>query len=414
MRVAVLLSSFPSLSETFILGQVTGLIDRGHTVDLYPSLPGRTTPVHPDIDAYDLLRRTHYPVAVPPALLHRYLRAARVLITHGYKNPAACARALNPAKFGHEKRSLNVLFGMVPFLPERSYDVIHCHFGPNGLRGVALRNMGVLHGKLVTTFHGFDVNSWPREHGPAAYEPLFETGDCYTVNSRFTASRAVALGCPESKIVRLPVGVDTRKFVPRETPRPSGEPVRILTVGNLVPHKGIDYSIRAVAKVHAEFPNIRYDVVGDGPLRAELYELARQLGLENIVRFLGPRAQNELPAIYADADLFVLASVVGEDGAEEGQGLVFAEAQATGLPVTGTRIGGIPEAVLDGESGFLVPQRDADALAEKLLDLIRQPHLWPKMGRAGRTFVEKHYDSRKLNDRLVEIYEQLLTRAGRR
>ena len=287
--------------------------------------------------------------------------------------------------------------------------MIHCHFGPNGLRGTVLRNMGVLHGKLVTTFHGFDVNSWPQEHGRAVYQALFETGDCYTVNSRFTASRAVALGCPEPKIVRLPVGVDTRKFVPRQTPRPPGEPIRILTVGNLVPHKGIDYAIRAMAKVRAEFPNIRYHIVGDGPLRAKLAELARELNLENVVRFLGPRAQDELPGIYADADLFVLASVVGEDGAEEGQGLVFAEAQATGLPVTGTRIGGIPEAVLDGESGFLVPQRDVDALAEKILYLIRHPHLWPEMGRAGRRFVEKHYDSLKLNDRLVEIYQQLLT-----
>ncbi|UCG17195.1 MAG: glycosyltransferase [Phycisphaerales bacterium] len=409
MRVAVLLSSFPSLSETFILGQVTGLIDRGHSVDLYPGLPGKTTPIHPDVDSYGLLARSHYPVTVPSGRLHRYLRAARVLIGHAYKNPAACVRALNPAKYGHGSRSLNVLFGMVPFLPERSYDVIHCHFGPNGLRGMVLRNMGVLHGKLITTFHGFDVNSWPREHGRAVYQALFETGDCYTVNSRFTASRAVALGCPEPKIARLPVGVDTRKFVPRKTPRPSGGPVRILTVGNLVPHKGIDYSIRAMAKVCAEFPNIRYDIVGDGPLQTELAELARELNLENVVRFLGPRAQDELPGIYAEADLFVLASVVGKDGAEEGQGLVFAEAQAAGLPVTGTRIGGIPEAVLDGESGFLVPQRDVDALAEKLLDLVRHPHLWPEMGRAGRTFVEKHYDSHKLNDRLVEIYEQLLT-----
>jgi colanic acid/amylovoran biosynthesis glycosyltransferase len=118
--------------------------------------------------------------------------------------------------------------------------------------------------------------------------------------------------------------------------------------------------------------------------------------------------QDEVRELYADSHIFILSSVTAANGDREGQGLVLQEAQAMGLPVLSTLHNGIPDGVLDGESGFLVPEKDADALAEKLTYLIENPENWPEMGLAGRKFVEERYDINKLNDRLVKIYEQIL------
>jgi colanic acid/amylovoran biosynthesis glycosyltransferase len=116
-----------------------------------------------------------------------------------------------------------------------------------------------------------------------------------------------------------------------------------------------------------------------------------------------------LRKLFQEADIFVLTSVKATDGDMEGQGLVLQEAQAVGLPVLSTLHNGIPEGVIDGKSGFLVPERDVDALTERLQYLIEHPELWPEMGRCGRKFVEVKYDIKMLNSKLVRIYDALLT-----
>jgi colanic acid/amylovoran biosynthesis glycosyltransferase len=110
---------------------------------------------------------------------------------------------------------------------------------------------------------------------------------------------------------------------------------------------------------------------------------------------------------YATAHIFVLASVTGADGNTESQGMVLQEAQAVGLPVVCTNHNGFPESILNGRSGFLVPERDVDALVERLIYLIERPEIWLEMGWVGRTYVEQDYDIEKRNDALVEVYRQL-------
>jgi colanic acid/amylovoran biosynthesis glycosyltransferase len=184
--------------------------------------------------------------------------------------------------------------------------------------------------------------------------------------------------------------------------------LRVLTVARLVEVKGLEYAIRAVAKVAKWHPQIRYQIVGDGPLGGPLCALATDLGVADRVEFLGERNQSEVIGLMADAHLCILPSVVGSDGAEEGQGGVLTEAQAMRLPVVGTAVGGLPETVVDGESGLLVQQRDPDALADALERLIKSQDRWAEMGAAGRRHVEQHFDVDKLNDQLVEIYQQVL------
>jgi colanic acid/amylovoran biosynthesis glycosyltransferase len=186
-----------------------------------------------------------------------------------------------------------------------------------------------------------------------------------------------------------------------------GEAVTILTVARLVEKKGLEYGIRAVARLKAAHSSVRYRIAGDGELRPRLQSLIRELDLESEVTLLGSRTMAQVAELYRSSHLFLLPSVTAGDGDMEGQGLVLQEAQAAGLPVVSTRHNGIPEGVRDGETGFLVPERDPAALAERLSYLVEHPEVWPAMGRAGRALVEAEFDIEILNDRLVDIYHSL-------
>ena len=406
MKIAFIVSRFPSLSETFVLNQITGLIDRGHEVEIFASQRPDLSKVHADVQKYNLLAKTCF-LDVPSSKIRRLLQAIPLLVKNLIKYPGTTFKAINFFRFGKRAISFRLLFEVKPFLGKEPFDVIHCHFGPNGVLGVSLREVGAIKGAIVTSFHGYDVNISQKTKG---YSQLFKHGDLFTVNTDFTKGRVIDLGCAREKIVKLPVGLDMKKFVFKLRGINAGETVRIITVGRLVEKKGIEYSIKAIDKVIRNHPdwNILYEIAGDGPLGENLNNCIRKLGLENQVRLLGPCDQNEVRDLYQEAHIFILSSVTSENGDREGQALVLQEAQAVGLPVLSTLHNGIPEGVLDGESGFLVPERDVDALAERLEYLINNPGIWPKMGRSGRKFVETNYDLENLNDQLVNLYSQLI------
>jgi colanic acid/amylovoran biosynthesis glycosyltransferase len=407
MRIAFVVGEFPALTQTFILNQITGLLDRKHEVDILATCPPPSPLMHPEVTRYGLLARTHYQ-NVPRNLPLRFLKGAGLAVSGLVRNVSVTTRSLNVFRYGPLAASLALLYGTRALFPKRAYDIVHCHFGPYGLLAAGLRDLGVLEGRIITTFHGYDITSLPRRYGEGVYAFLFGHGELYTANSSFTAERAKRLGCPSDRIIRLPMGADLSRLPFKERHAGPADRVNIVTVGRLVEVKGIEFGIRAMAKVVAEFPNLRYQIVGDGPLRRRLQQLTNHLGLGRQVEFLGRLTSNQVVALYATAHIFLLPSIVARDGAEEGQGLVLGEAQASGLPVIASRVGGISEAVEEGASAVLVPPGDAEALAEGLRVLLRHPEQWGSMGRAGRRHVETHYDIEKLNDELVRIYERML------
>ena len=146
-------------------------------------------------------------------------------------------------------------------------------------------------------------------------------------------------------------------------------------------------------------------VYSDLLLRKQLEALVADLGLREAVTLHGARDGAFVRELLIDAHLALLASV-NLEGDAEGQGLFLQEAQACGLPVVATQHGALPEGLAPGKSGFLVPERDVDALAERLGYLVTHPEVWEEMGRAGRALVKERYDIRQLNDRLVELYRE--------
>ena len=406
LKIAFVVGSFPNLSETFILNQVTTLLDLGCDVSIFANYNPNDPHLHTDISRYNLMSRTCYPANITQNKTIRRLKSLAAIVPIFLKRPVATTGFLRFLLHHPEGFSYKLLYFGIGFL-RKNFDIIHCHFGPNAFKPVELKKAGIS-AKLLTTFHGYDLNSYPNTAGKDVYNQLFKHGDLFTANSNFTKSQAVVLGCDETKIKILPVGLDMSRFTFKARQLNADEPVRILTVGRLVEKKGIEYAIRAIAKLTADYPNMVYSIAGDGPLNENLQSLVSRLNLQKNIKFLGALPQQEVLKLYDRTDLFLLPSVTAADGDCEGQALVLQEAQACGIPVVSTIHNGIPDGVLDGKSGFLVPEKDVDSIAEKLQYLIQNPQLWPQMGKAGREFVEKKYDIKILSEKLVQIYQELL------
>ena len=403
LNIAFIVDAFPTISETFIVNQITGLLDMGHQVTIYASSKPQDDKIHPIVEQYQLLRRTRYYPGFPAPRILRYGKIIGKLLSH---MPKHSRRVVKTTRFFWQNRKTlepRKVFWLLDFL-NCDYDIFHCHFGPNGLRALDLKCMGIP-GKQITTFHGYDINQYPRQADPKVYDSLFAKGNLFTANTEFTKQQAVNLGCPAEKIRILPMGLNLEMFKYKPRHLDKNEPVRILTVGRLVEKKGYPYALQAIAQLNLPPDAYAYDIAGEGPLRHKMQNLTMELKINDQVNFLGSLPQDKILDLYHQAHIFLLPSVTAKNGDMEGQGLVLQEAQATGLPVITTRHNGIPDGVLDGQSGFLVPERNAEVIAEKIGFLIKHPETWPQMGWAGRNFVEENYDINILNRKLVDIYQ---------
>ncbi|WP_066426655.1 glycosyltransferase [Anabaena sp. 4-3] len=411
MRIAFIVGNFPVISETFIVNQIIGLIDRGHEVDIYSlgtSSIANHAKLHPNVEKYQLLERTHRHPLVPQNYLWRFLKALGLIITNIHKYPVVILRTINFFQYGRKAVSLRLIYLVMWLIKAPSYDIIHCQFGELGLEGMILQDIGAMKGKLITSFRGYDISRFLEEKGKNVYDSLFAKGDFFLANCEYFKTRAIKLGCHPHKIVVHGSGIDCNRFPFKQRhPHVDGK-IRIATTGRLVEKKGIEYGILAIAQLNKVYQNIEYNIIGDGELKEKLQQLITSLNLNEKVKLLGWKTQPEIIEILEQADIFMAPSVTAKDGNQDAPVNTLKEAMLMGLPVIATAHGGIPELVQDGISGFLVPERDADAIAEKLTYLIEHPENWFAMGYAGRNYVEKNYDLNKLNDELVQIYYQVI------
>jgi len=294
-------------------------------------------------------------------------------------------------------------------------ELIHAHFGIEGVYALPLARR--LAKPLVTTFHGFDATlaapallaspAWA--HYPLHRRELARQGDLFLCASDFIRERVLALGFPDARTRTHYIGVDRESILPRG---PSEERPIILHVARLVAVKGSRYLLQAFASLARRHEEVRLVVIGEGPLRRSLQRLAAALGIVDRVRFLGALPHADVLAWMRQAAMLVLPSVATATGRIEGLGMVVLEAAATGVPVIGSRIGGIPECIIDGQTGFLVPQRDTGALADRISKLLDDPARRLRMGAEGRSLVERRFDIRRQTGVLESLYDALLGRSG--
>jgi colanic acid/amylovoran biosynthesis glycosyltransferase len=282
--------------------------------------------------------------------------------------------------------------------------LIHAHFAVDGT--VALSLARVLKLPLIVSLHGYDVTTWDSSFSRslsgrlylARRERLWEQAALFLCVSEFVRRKALEAGFPEEKLLVHYTGVDVEQFRELALERDGS----VLFVGRLVEKKGCGYLLEAMASVCRSHPATRLTVVGDGPLRAELESHAARLHLPT--EFLGAQTPSAVRERMARASVFCVPSVAAENGDSEGFGMAFAEAQAMGTPVVSFRHGGVPEAVADGVTGLLVPERATTELALALSRLLSDSGLWRSFSSAGVARIGKELSLAGQTRRLESIY----------
>jgi phosphatidylinositol alpha-1,6-mannosyltransferase len=278
---------------------------------------------------------------------------------------------------------------------------------PLGLMASALRKAGAR--RLVATTHGHEA-SWAQLAGARRLlRRIGEGTDTITYLGEYTRSRIASSLTPQAatRMVQLTPGVDEKVFHPGS----GGDEVRarlglaerpvVVCVSRLVRRKGQDTLILAMPHVLAAVPDAVLLIVGGGPYRRRLEKLAAATGVVDSLRFTGPVPGEELPAHYGAGDVFAMPCRTRRGGLDvEGLGIVYLEASATGLPVLAGGSGGAPDAVLDGETGWVVRGDSVHDTAERIVTLLQDPLLRRRMGERGRAWVEERWRWDLLADRL--------------
>jgi colanic acid/amylovoran biosynthesis glycosyltransferase len=407
-KVYFILGGYPVVSQSFLYNQITEVIKQDAYDVRIIVLSKKEGSVHP---AYERLNekviffstgRENGVVSKVPAAIKAF---GKLL----FRKPILLFKALNFFKYGRDAVNGTYMILADQFLDIKP-DLLHCHFGTTARVIGDLKDMKAINCKLITSFHGKDITVYPKQFGNAYYTRLFSSSEMFTGNSKYIINKMIDTGCPIGQIVKIPMCLNTSQFLYREH-LPSTDTLRILTVGRFVEKKGHQYAIRAVALLKKTGVKFVYHLIGEGPLLDDSKALAKELNIYDDLIFHGAMMQNEVIKHYQQADVFLLPSVTAADGDTEGQGLVLQEAQAIGLPVIATLHNGFPDSIIDGTTGFLVRERDANALFEKLMLLAGDGELRNKMGRLGRTFVESHFDARIIGKELTAVYNKLLQTA---
>jgi len=403
MRIAYFVDGFPLVSETFVLAQVVGMIERGHEVTIFANKivdPGVT---HDALVRHNLMDK----VVVRPAVPER--RLARLRLGFSALKAAGAARRIGPAlatlnifRFGIGALGMSLLIRAGVHFRHGDFDVLHCQFGQLGIEVARLRTCGVLNGSLVTSFRGADATIKAYETSNK-FQNLFETGDRFLAVSNSIRDRLVELGCPVAKIEILRSGVDLSTFNYRGLMKPHS-PVRLVTIGRLGPTKGHEYALNAVRKLVDEGYSIDYRIVGNGPRRQDLVECAAELDLGDVVSFERAVSANEVAEILRESDILIAPSIVAPCGQTEGIPNVIKEAMASGVPAIGTNVGGVAELVDHGTNGFLVPQKDPDAIADCVRTILAQQDEISQILSRARQSIEQVYDLQRLNAELEDTY----------
>ncbi|MGH6816024.1 MAG: glycosyltransferase family 4 protein [Hyphomicrobiaceae bacterium] len=391
--LAVILKGYPRLSETFIAQELLGLEGAGQRLVIF-SLRRPTDPtVHP------VHRQIRAPVVYLPEYLYqepkRVLRSlARAARLPGFKSALTrwlrdVLRDPTPNRF----RRFGQAAVLAVELPEEAKR-LHAHFihTPSAVTRYAALMTGL---PWSCTAHAKDIWTSPDWELKANLAASQWTATCTAAGRNHLAG----LAAEPHKVHLIYHGLDLARFAPHTTPSSSRDgrdpaaPVRLLAVGRVVEKKGFDVLLRALAllpqSVHWQLTHI-----GGGDKRANTERLAAHLGLPDRIRWLGARDQHVVLDGYRSADLFVLPCRIADNGDRDGLPNVLIEAQSQGLACISTRVSGIPELIVSGETGILVEPDNPQALADTLQNLIADPAERHRLGLAGERRVRGHFDAR--------------------
>ncbi len=410
MKIAFFTNAFPMMSEAFIANSAAALVEAGHTVDLYGIGNVDATGLSvPEVEPLRLEQSTTN-IRWPDQRADRWRNLPGTLKDLVARHGAGSLARLRPDVYRRTFMDLSAIYQVAQLPAEGDYDIIHCQFAPLAEHVIKHRRAGFLSGRLVVNFRGYDISELVAAHGEHLYDHIWPEADAFISNSEYFRHRAVAIGCPEDRISVVGSGMRLESFPFQPISEASNGDIRFLMVGRLIERKGFHIALAALARyTRASGRGVRVDIVGDGPMRAELEQLARDCGLGEAVTFHGAQSHKAIADFIRQCDVFIAPSMTCAKGSQDGPVNTLKEAMAIGRPVVGTRHGGISELVIDGETGLLCEEGDVDALEQAIHRILEMQASWPKMLANARESVETTYALSRTTDDLIDVYNAILT-----
>jgi glycosyltransferase involved in cell wall biosynthesis len=283
-------------------------------------------------------------------------------------------------------------------------DLVLAEYGLTGAKVMdACRQLDL---PLIVHFHGYDAS----RHSVLAeykqqYLTFFREAAAIIAVSSAMREALIDLGAPANKVYHNPCGVNLELF---SSTTPAVNPPTFVAVGRLVEKKAPHLTIQAFARVYESNPSARLRMIGDGPLEGVCRDLIAANGLEDAVTLLGAQPRDIVQQEMEGARAFVQHSVVALDGDSEGTPVAVLEAGASGLPVVSTRHAGIPDVIVNGETGYLVYERDVKGMARHMTKLVEEPEVAAEMGRKNRERIEQHFREERSIGRLADILKSVV------
>lgn len=385
--IGYVLRKFPVLSETFVLGEMIALEERGVPIHVFSLMRPNDPRFHED------LARLNARVSYVPDLTgwkklfghnrrfvnvaeDRYRRTLLYVLAKG--KPSLIWRFAQAAYVANEARRLKIRH-------------LHAHFA-NRATSVALLASRLTGIPFSFTAHATDIFKDTVDR--RALTRKVEEARFVATVSEFNRSHLRALGtsCPD-KISLILNGIDIGRYSPNGIP--PWRPFQILSVARLVEKKGLFHLVEACRRLAEAGLDFQCRIVGKGMLRSKIQAAIKKAGLRHRVRLEGPKTQGEVLEYYRSSHVYVLPAIVGSDGNREGLPVSIVEALSAGLPVVTTRVTGIPEVVKPGHNGFLVEPGDPEGLAKQIAYLAADPSRWEAMRKNARPSVETDFDRRQ-------------------
>lgn len=388
------LKMYPRFSETFVVTEILAMERQGADLDIFS--------LRPPVDGrfHESLAQVRAPVSylsspAKPLDLWVALAACRLIHPHGVVDHLDEILAVPP---GEAHQSL-VLASLVR---ERGLTHLHAHFG-SVAAGVARLAAGIAGITYSLTLHAKDIFHEDVDRGALAVR-LRDAALAVTVSDFNERYLRDLYGDATRTLVRIYNGINLDAFTPS---RPLVRPRVVVGVGRLVEKKGFDHLLDAVALLREQGRAVRLDLVGGGSEEPALRARAAYLGLTDLVTFHGPLTQSETRDVIRGGAVLAAPCVVGTDGNRDGLPTVILESLALGTPVVATPVTGIPEAIIHGRTGLLVPEADPVALADALALLVDDPGLRCELADAGRRHVQAHFDASANGRVLHEALDRL-------
>ena len=292
-------------------------------------------------------------------------------------------------------------------LRRRRAQLMHIYFGHTGVH--LLPFIKAWDKPCIVSFHGADITV--REHQPgyaATLREMLQTVPLVLARSQSLKDQLVQLGCPPDKVALNPTGVPLEQFPFVKRIPPAGGSWQLVQACRLIPKKGLVTSLQAFALFREHYPNATFVIAGDGPMLEELKAWVAKLGLGKSVRFPGFLSQAKLYQLYVASHIFFHPSELMADSNQEGIPNSMLEGMSSGLPVVATLHGGIPEAVQNGKTGLLVPEKDPPALCEALRKMTESAAEWARMGQEASEHITASFEQRAQIHHLERQYQRVL------